>query len=120
MTYDVSLDRAFRERAEELGYVPTTMTSSEVRQVLNALNTTTTIVRPHSMRTTSPSTPSRWILDFEWTNTLRHNPLTPDPAEQSRTHEQLTSSAIPAIAGEAVRAFIKAMERYPEPTGVDL
>ena len=82
MTYDVSGDTAFRERAEELGYVPTTMTSSEVRQVLNALNTTTTVVRPRSMRPTSPWTPGRWALDFEWANTLRHNPLTPDPAEQ--------------------------------------
>mgnify|MGYP003526829574 FL=1 len=82
MTYDVSGDTAFRERAEELGYVPTTMTSSEVCQVLNALNTTTTVVRPRSMRPTVAATPGCWSLDFEWANTLRHNPLTPDPAEQ--------------------------------------
>lgn len=82
MTYDVSGDTAFRERAEELGYVPTTMTNSEVCLVLNALNTTTTVVRPRSMRPTVASTPGCWSLDFEWTNTLRHNPLTPDPAEQ--------------------------------------
>lgn len=83
ITYDVSHDRAFRERAEELGYVPTDMTNDEVCRVLNALNTTITVVRPLSMRVASPSTsPFRWVLAFEWTNTLRHNPLTPDPAEQ--------------------------------------
>lgn len=86
MTYDVSQDQAFRQRAEELGYVPTAMTNNEVCCVLNALNTTTTIVRPLTMKIASPSSPStspfRPVLIFEWTNTLRHNPLTPDPAEQ--------------------------------------
>ena len=80
MTYDVSGDTAFRERAEELGYVPTTMTTEEVVCVLNALNTVTTIVRPVAMEITPVF--GRYRLLFSWHNALRHNPLTPDPAEQ--------------------------------------
>lgn len=72
----------FRERTEELGYVPTAMTNNEVCCVLNALNTTTTVVWLLTMRAASPASRFRWVLIFEWTNTLRHNPLTPDPAEQ--------------------------------------